>query len=107
MSFPINWAPLAPGNDPVVFGMPIGDGFLVREGIPIFSSLTGMPVYGPWGCYAVPTVWPISPIALEHACTTNYLGAGGYLGVESPANVIRVFVTPTLTLGMGAAVCMG
>lgn len=27
LSFPINWAPLAPGNDPVLFGYPIGDGF--------------------------------------------------------------------------------
>ncbi len=31
MSFPMNWAPLAPGNDPVVFGNPVGDGFKVDE----------------------------------------------------------------------------
>lgn len=31
MSFPINWAPLAPGNDPVIFGTPVGDGFKVNE----------------------------------------------------------------------------
>jgi hypothetical protein len=31
MSFPINWAPLAPGSDPAVFGMPVGDGLLIDE----------------------------------------------------------------------------
>lgn len=29
MSFPVNWAPLAPGSDPSVFGMPVGDGLNV------------------------------------------------------------------------------
>ncbi len=29
MSFPMNWAPLAPGSDPVLFGNPIGDGLKV------------------------------------------------------------------------------
>lgn len=99
MSFPINWAPLAPGNDPVVFGMPIGDGFRVGEGIPIFSSLTWMNA----GPYCIPSVWPISP--LSQGCVG--LGAGGYLGIDNPTNVIRIFVTPTLTLGMGAAICLG
>lgn len=31
MSFPINWAPLAPGNDPVVMGSPVGNGFKTSE----------------------------------------------------------------------------
>ncbi len=31
MSFPLNWAPLAPGSDPVLFGKPIGDGLKVDE----------------------------------------------------------------------------
>jgi len=29
MSFPMNWAPLAPGSDPTLLGTPIGDGLLV------------------------------------------------------------------------------
>lgn len=29
MSFPVNWAPLAPGSDPSIFGMPVGDGLNV------------------------------------------------------------------------------
>lgn len=47
MSFPINWAPLAPGNDPVVFGSPVGDGFNVEEGLPILSALTAINVPTP------------------------------------------------------------
>lgn len=39
---PLNWAPLAPGGDPTLFGYPIGDGLKVNEGIPIFSALTGI-----------------------------------------------------------------
>lgn len=31
MSFPMNWAPLAPGSDPVLMGNPIGDGLKVDE----------------------------------------------------------------------------
>ena len=107
MSFPINWAPLAPGNDPVVFGIPVGDGFNVDEGIPIFSAITGIPIYGPWGCYKIPSVWPVSAIGYEAACGTNAFNAGGYLGIDSYANAVRIFVTPTLTLGMGTAVCLG
>lgn len=99
MSFPINWAPLAPGNDPIVFGYPVGDGLKVGEGIPIFSALTWMPV----GPYCIPSVWPVSP--LSTGCSG--LGAGGYLGIDNPTNFIRIFVTPTLTMGMGTAVCFG
>lgn len=40
MSFPLNWAPLAPGSDPPSFGQPIGDGLKVDEGMPIFSLFT-------------------------------------------------------------------
>lgn len=61
MTFPMNWAPLAPGNDPVIFGRPVGDGAKVDEGLPIFSALTGLPT--PIGC--LPVVWPLSPIAFD------------------------------------------
>ncbi len=29
------------------------------------------------------------------------------LGTLSSSNFLRIFVTPTLTLGMGTAICMG
>ena len=35
------------------------------------------------------------------------IGAGGYLGVDSPSNQLRIYATPTLTLGVGAAICFG
>lgn len=105
MSFPINWAPLAPGNDPVVFGSPVGDGFKVNEGIPVFSALTAINVPTSHGCYQVPTVWPGSPLRFQGSCTGTR-AAGGYLGSAS-TNFVRVFVTPTLTMGMGSAVCLG
>lgn len=106
MSFPINWAPLAPGNDPVVFGYPVGDGFKVNEGLPVLSALTAINVPNPSGCYQVPTVWPASPLRYMGSCTAE-TGAGGYLGVDSPTNFMRLFVTPTLTLGMGVGMCFG
>ena len=106
MSFPINWAPLAPGNDPVVFGYPVGDGFKVNEGLPVLSALTAINVPTPSGCYQVPTVWPASPLRYVGSCTAE-TGAGGYLGVDSPTNFMRLFVTPTLTLGMGVGMCFG
>lgn len=43
MSFPINWAPLAPGSVPSIFGMPLGK-LTPSTGIPIFSSLTCFPM---------------------------------------------------------------
>jgi hypothetical protein len=47
MNFPINWAPLAPGSAPVAFGKPLSE-FTPSTGIPIFSALTAVPLYGPW-----------------------------------------------------------
>ena len=43
MSFPMNWAPLAPGSTPSIFGMPLGD-LTPSTGLPIFSALTCMPI---------------------------------------------------------------
>ena len=106
MSFPINWAPLAPGNDPVIFGVPVGDGMKVKEGLPILSALTAINVPTPAGCYQIPTIWPISPFEFTGSCNTN-MGAGGYLGVDSNSNFLRMFVTPTLTMGIGGAICLG
>lgn len=47
MSFPMNWAPLAPGSDPVMFGKLLGDGLNIDEGLPIFSGLTGINIPTP------------------------------------------------------------
>jgi hypothetical protein len=55
MSFPINWAPLAPGSVPSVFGQPLGS-LKVSTGIPVFAGMTWMPVSG----YCIPSVWPLS-----------------------------------------------
>ncbi|MDA7494851.1 hypothetical protein N8455_00755, partial [Candidatus Gracilibacteria bacterium] len=98
---PLNWAPLAPGNDPTLFGMPIGDGLYVAEGIPVFSALTGFP--GPFGI-PIPAVWPPFPMGFPNYST---LGAGGYLGTTNPTNFFRLFVTPTLTGAVGVSACFG
>jgi FG-GAP-like repeat len=106
MNFPMNWAPLAPGSDPVLFGNPIGDWLKVDEGLPLFSALTAINIPTPGWCYQIPVVWPVSPIQFTGVCNATS-GAGWYLGVNSPTNFLRIFVTPTLTLGLGAAICMG
>jgi len=99
ISTPLNWAPLAPGSDPTLFGMPIGDGLHVNEWLPVFSGLTWIGI----GPLCVPTVWPVSP--LWAWCTLP--SAGWRLGTWDPTNVIRVFITPTLTWAIGMAVCFG
>lgn len=76
MSFPLNWAPLAPGSDPPTLGMPGGDGLKVDEGLPLFSALTEIaigPIYGV--CYEYPSVWPVSPLVNEsnNSCTADYI----------------------------------
>lgn len=96
---PLNWAPLAPGNDPTLFGMPIGDWLRVNEGVPVFSALTGIVVPVAW---CIPTVWPLSPLSTSW-CSS--LWAGWYLWTNNSANFIRVFVTPTLTGASWVAVC--
>ena len=82
---PLNWAPLAPGSVPTVMGYPMGN----------LTALTGVPIFAfPTSCTIVP-VWPPCPV-----------GAGGYL---SPMNIsqFRLFVTPTITGAVGAAICFG
>lgn len=74
ISSPINYAPLAPGASPAIMGMPIMD-LTPDSGLPVFSALTGFPLYGPWGCLSIPMIWPISPFSLEGACAGT-LGAG-------------------------------
>ncbi len=100
ISSPLNWAPLAPGNDPTLFWMPIGDGLNIDEWLPIFSALTWQ-WYWP---YCGPSVWPISPLNTVWCWS---LWAGWWLWTNNPANFIRVFVTPTLTWAVWIAVCFG
>ncbi len=77
MSFPMNWAPLAPGSDPVLFGKPVGDGLKVGEGIPLFSGLTGYPLQVGPVCVPIPVVWPASPLAWPaQTCPTSNYEAG-------------------------------
>ncbi|MBC7503535.1 VCBS repeat-containing protein [Candidatus Gracilibacteria bacterium] len=108
MSFPINWAPLAPGSSPTLFGLPLAPNLMTPSaGLPVFSAMTGIPVYGTWGCFPIPSTFPPSPIGLSNTCLGNLSSAGGILGTWDPTNFLRIFVTPTLTLGMGTAICMG
>ena len=102
---PLNWAPLAPGNDPTLFGMPVGDGLRVNEGVPIFSALTWrQTMCGKVPC-CLPSVFPATRQAFVPwpACWPS--SAGGKLWTWSPTNFVRIFATPTLTGGFGTAVC--
>jgi hypothetical protein len=101
---PLNWAPLAPGGDPTLFGYPAGDWFMVWEWIPTISGLTGINVPTPAGCYQVPAVWPLSPLMFTGVCNGT-LWAGWYLWTMSPTNTFRIFVTPTITWAVGMAAC--
>ncbi len=103
---PLNWAPLAPWNDPTLFGNPIGDGLRVWEGVPIFSALTWRSIYTSSGCFEVPTAYPMSTNKFDGRCGWP-AGAGWRLGTNSATNFVRVFATPTLTGGFGIAVCFG
>lgn len=101
---PLNWAPLAPWQDPTLFGYPIWDWLKVAEWIPVFSALTGLS----WPfCAPVPAVWPISPFSFPWWVCGWTFWAGWYLGVNSPTNFVRIFWTPTLTWWQGTAVCFG
>jgi uncharacterized repeat protein (TIGR01451 family) len=102
---PLNWAPLAPGNDPTLFWKPIWDGLKVWEGIPIFSALTGMQAScGPYPC-CLPSVYPVSSATFIPGPFCGWPGAGWILWVNSPTNFVRLFATPTLTGGFGIAIC--
>lgn len=101
---PMNWAPLAPGNDPTIMGFPIGDGLNIGEWIPIFSALTW--ISWPY-CTPIPTVWPVSPFSYPGWTCWGTLWAGWYLWTMSPANFLRIFVTPTITWAVWTAICFG
>ncbi len=102
LSLPMNWAPLAPWNDPTLFGFPIWDGLMVWEGLPIFSSLTWLS----WPfCVPIATVWPVSPFMFPTWTCWWILGAGWRLWTISPTNIFRLYYTPTLTWWQWIAAC--
>jgi len=102
---PLNWAPLAPWNDPTLFGMPIWDGLRVNEGYPVFSALTWMQMSCWFSPCCIPSVHPVSSATFVPGPFCSWPGAGWSLGVTSPTNYVRMFVTPTLTGAGGIAVC--
>ena len=106
---PLNWAPLAPGSDPVLFWKPIGDGLRVDEGLPIFSSLTWfqIPWTGTTPPVCVPAIWPVSAKWYVPGPTCGPKSAWWKLGTWAPTNTVRIFATPTLTGWFGIAVCFG
>lgn len=85
---PLNYAPLAPGSSPTLFGYPLMP-LMPGTGIPVFANPT----------IGVPPVWPPSPT-----------GAGGWLdGIPTGLGIsqFRFFITPTITGAVGTAVCYG
>jgi len=109
ISMPLNWAPLAPGSDPVFNWSLIWDWLNIDEGIPIFSALTWMPIYVP-ACIPIPTVWPVSSSAIWSACSKWVMWmdwAWWYLWIDSPTNFFRLSVTPTLTGWVWMSACFG
>jgi hypothetical protein len=84
---PLNWAPLAPWNDPTLFWFPIWDWLQVAEWIPLFAAPTI------W----IPPIWPPSPI-----------WAWGRLDMDEVwewISEIRLFITPTITWAIWTAIC--
>ena len=103
---PVNWAPLAPWNDPVAFWMLLWDWLNIDEWIPVLSWLTWKDMHMSWWCLQVPTVWPISPDKYTWVCGQEPW-AWGILWIDSPTNFFRIFVTPTLTWTFWVAACFG
>jgi hypothetical protein len=86
-------------------GIPLSS-LVPSTGRPILSGLTGINVPTPGGCYQIPAVYPISSFQYTGTCNTTP-GAGGSLGANSSSNFFRLYITPTLTAGMGMGLCLG
>lgn len=87
ISSPVNRAPLAPWNDPVVLWYPVWDWQKVWEWIPVFAVPTN------W----TPPVWPPMPSWAWWRLDWNPEWIG--------RSVIRIFVTPTITWAIWLAIC--
>ncbi len=100
ISTPLNWAPLAPWGDPVMFWEPVWDWFKIDEWIPVFSALTHVQLW----YYCWPFVWPPSPLKKWGSCV-GWLGAWWRLWTDNDADFLRLYLTPTLTGAMWMALC--
>ncbi|MDD2487531.1 MAG: hypothetical protein PHS92_04120 [Candidatus Gracilibacteria bacterium] len=101
ISSPLNYAPLAPGSSPTIFGMPVSKKLMnPGVGLPVFA----FPTFGPIKIFGVPVppMWPI-----------NFEGAGGFFdgfngSIEGEGkSMFRLFITPTITGAVGIAMCVG
>jgi len=104
---PLNWAPLAPWNDPTLYGMPIGDGLHVNEWNPIFSALTGRQASCGLSPCCLPSVYPATSQAFIPWPFCGAPSAGWRLGTWASTNFVRLYVTPTLTGWVWLAACFG
>ncbi len=104
-AMPLNRAPLAPWNDPVIFWKTIWDWAKIDEWLPIFSGLT----WKQTTCWKVPcclpSVWPMESAGFIPGPFCWPDSAWGRLGTRNPFNAVRFFVTPTLTWGVWTAIC--
>ena len=104
---PLNWAPLAPWNDPVFMWKLIWDWLKVDEWLPVFSWLTWLQMVCWTSPCCIPTVWPASPLEFKPWPTCRWPWAWWTMWVDSPTNFFRLFVTPTLTWWVWTAICFG
>ncbi len=103
-NIPANWAPLMPWSSLNIMGMPVTE-MTVDLWIPGFSCFTGMPIYGVWWCFVIPVCHPVTPLEYLAACSASSLWAGWILGTDATMDFFRFYVSPTLSMGVGAAVC--
>ncbi len=92
ISTPVNWAPLAPWNDPSVMGYPVWDWQKTWEWLPIFSA-----VLQTWCGYV--KVWP--------PCPNWAWWRFDWAPKWRWENNFRLFVTPTITWAIWLAICFG
>lgn len=104
-STPLNWAPLAPWNDPTFMWYLAGDWLRVSEWYPIFSALTWYQTMCWLAPCCQPIVFPASPMWYLPWPVCMPLWAWGYLWTTNLYNFFRLFVTPTLTGAVWVAMC--
>lgn len=104
ISMPLNWAPLAPGSVPTLFGMPMG-ALTPSTWVPIFSGLTGRQTSCGFSPCCLPSVYPATTTAYVPWPVCWAPSAGWSLWTWSPFNNVRLYVTPTLTGAVGIAAC--
>ncbi len=103
IAMPLNWAPLAPGSSPTIFGFPLTPNLMQPSAwLPAFSMLT----WSIWPyCFPIPSVWPWSPLSMPPC--SGILWAWWMLWATSVTNQFRIYVTPTITWAVWVALCFG